>query len=161
MKLLHTINYSDDSIIVRLDAILAGTILHKLEKKPNEEWPVKFYTATHQMNDFIGNIVESDENSCSVRGVYNGYMQVVRNVKIGIDCHMAKKGERVMVTEHLNVDGKLEFLATKSRILIGDLNFINIGWSNGNKCRFQRIDVYTGESKIIVGPPCFAFLTEV
>jgi len=108
----------------------------------------KFYTATTQMKDFIGNIITTDNGICSIKGVYQGREQVVRNVKLLYN--NAKNGDRVMVTEHLNLEGKFEFLATKHRILQGDLNFINCGWKDGNKVHYYRIDIYTGDYKLLV-----------
>ncbi len=108
----------------------------------------KFYTATTQMKDFIGNILSINQKYCVVKGVYQGQMQEIKNIKICFDG--AKIGERVMVTEHLDLDGRFELLATKHRILQGDLNFINCGWKSGNKINYYRIDIYTGLSKLFV-----------
>ncbi len=51
-----------------------------------------------------------------------------------------------IVMEHLTIDGKMEFMIGKRNILDGDLNFVNYGIPNG---KHIRIDIYTGESRII------------
>ena len=59
-----------------------------------------------------------------------------------------------MVTEHLNVAGGFDMLASKSRIIDlkkPELNFINIGWSTNKSCRYLRVDPYTGETKELLG----------
>ncbi len=123
--------------------------------KPKGEWhPVQFNTATTNMTDWIGNIrelkeiPEKGEILCVVEGVYEGKMRHVSNIKL---CETINKiGERVMVTEHMNVAGGFDMLATKKRILYEgnrDINWINIGWSNDSQSKFLRIDPFTGEVK--------------
>ncbi len=110
--------------------------------------PTKFYTATTPMRDFIANITTINKDKCSVKGVYNGMMQELKKVKLCVSG--AKVGDRVMVTEHIAIDGNFELLATKKRILQGDLNFINCGWKSGGKLKYYRFDIYTGQSIYIV-----------
>jgi hypothetical protein len=50
------------------------------------------------------------------------------------------------VMEHLTVDGKMEFMVGDENILNGNQNFVNFGIPNG---KHVRIDIYTGESKVI------------
>lgn len=129
--------------------------------KPEGDWhPINFGTATTGMKDWIGNvrdlkeIPEKDEILCVVEGIYEGKMRKVPNIKLRE--MIGKIGERVMVTEHVNIAGGFDMLATKKRILdMGnkDLNWINIGWSNDNECRWLRIDPYTGEVKECIGQP--------
>lgn len=115
-------------------------------------WPVKFFTATTDLKDFIGNVVKiNSNNTCSVKGVYRGKMLTLKNIRIGESGII--KDKRVMVSEHLNVDGKMELIATLKRILLGGMNFINIGWSNKTESHITRIDIYTGETKLIYGGP--------
>lgn len=127
--------------------------------KPKGDWrPINFGTATTNMKDWIGNvrelreIPEKGEILCIVEGVYEGRMRKIPNIKLR---EMIKKiGERVMVTEHINVAGGFDMLATKKRILDSgnpDFNWINIGWSNDKECKYLRIDPYTGETKECTG----------
>ena len=116
------------------------------------EWPVQFCTATTDMKDFIGNVSSIGGGKCSVRGVYRGRDREVRGVTVASP-DVKKVGDRVMVTEHVGVDGKFGFLATKRRILKGDLNFACVGWSNEERCRYVRVDVYTGNHVEVSGPP--------
>jgi len=111
-----------------------------------DSYPVKFYTATTNMKDFIGNITNISGNKCSVKGVFYGTIKEMHNVIIHSP-KINKVGERVMVSEHITVDGRLELIATKERILKNDVNFINIGWSNQIECRYLRIDIYTGDCR--------------
>lgn len=119
----------------------------------NKAWPVMFYTATTDMRDFIGNVTEIVNNKCSVKGVYRGSMVNLKGVIIKED-KIIKVGQRVMITEHINIEGKLELLATTRRIINlsdSNLNFVNIGWSNESECYFCRIDIYTGEYRFVKG----------
>lgn len=127
--------------------------------KPAGEWrPINFGTATTNMKDWIGNVralkemPENDEVFCVVEGVYDGKMRKIPNVKLRETIKMI--GERVMVTEHINVAGGFDMLATKKRILDSgnpDLNWINIGWSNDQQSQYLRVDPYTGEVRKCVG----------
>jgi hypothetical protein len=61
-----------------------------------------------------------------------------------------------MVTEHINVAGGFDMLATTKRILDlknPNLNFVNVGWTNNKESRYIRIDPYTGEEHKCVGDP--------
>ena len=120
---------------VKREYILCGE-----DGKPSQLW----YTATNRMTDFIGNVTHIKDGMCDVRGVYLSTMQCIKNIKI-VDKLISKIGHRVMVTEHIDIEGKLELIATKKRILYGDLNFINIGSPN----KYIMIDVYTGKFKLI------------
>jgi len=94
------------------------------------------------MRDFIANVTKFEADICSVRGVYRGRMRELRNVRAYIPF---KAGERTMVTEHVDINGRFGFIATKKRILLGDLNFVNVGWSDEHRSRRLTVDIYTGE----------------
>lgn len=128
--------------------IIPGQKRHVLRRLSSEEWPFHYFTATTDMKDFIGNVRATNGSVCSVEGVYRGKMQTLRNIKIYSDF---KINERVMVTEHVDINGRFGFIATKKRVLFGDLNFINIGWSNEEGSRRLVIDIYTGEAKEMKG----------
>jgi hypothetical protein len=59
-----------------------------------------------------------------------------------------KEGGPCYIMEHLRVDGQMEYLITPENIQQGDDNFVNFGIPNG---KHLRIDIYTGESRIING----------
>ena len=145
---------------LKFETVINGEKDFEIDKSQPDEWPVRFYTGTTGMDDFIGNVLSIKDGRCVIRGVYRGVMCEVKNVII-IDKTIGKRGDRVMVTEHLNVDGAMDLIATKKPLLrtaYRDLNFINIGWSNAKRCRFLRIDVYTGETKILEQEPVFTLL---
>lgn len=137
-------------------------VVYKIESPPGDGWQrTCFETATTGMKDWIGNIREitevPDKNEIflSVEGVYEGYMQTIKGVKWR-EQGTPKIGQRVMVTEHVNVAGAFDMLATGKRILDDgnpNLNFVNIGWTNDKESRFIRIDPYTGEEHKCVGDP--------
>jgi hypothetical protein len=155
MSLDHRIEMIDNKIVLFIKPFIYNeNMRYEIEKIGEDTWPVKFFTATNDMKDFIGNVKEINGNKCSIRGIYRGSDIIVKNVII-YDKNINKINERVMVTEHINVNGEFELIATKKRILYPYLNFINIGWSNSEKCIFIRIDVYTGESKQCEGKPIY------
>lgn len=158
MDIKYRIGKENDSVVLYFTPILASQEQKYIIKQDwPDEWAVKFFTATTDMRDFIGNVTEIVGNKCSVRGIYRGSNRVINNIII-IDNQIKKVGDRVIVSEHVNIKGNLEFIATKKRILQKDINFINIGWSNTIESRYLRIDVYTGQSIYYKGTPCFAFL---
>lgn len=153
-------SFNDSECCLETKTIINGKkAVYKIGKNKSKERSVIFYTATTNIVDWIGNIREFHEKkdciTASVEGVYRGIKRKLKNIKI-LDPSISKIGDRVMVTEHLNVNGTFEMIATKKRILDlkqADLNFINIGWTDDKECRYLRIDPYTGESKYIVGNP--------
>ena len=147
-KKFYTISHQDHSIELKLKTPLRGDIVISLPKTSINSIPTSFFTATNTMKDFIGNITEINGKYCSVKGVYEGIMREVKKIQIE-DESFKTIGERVMVTEHINTCGSFELLATKRRILMGDFNFINIGWKTGEKTKYLRVDVYTGNHKVI------------
>lgn len=58
------------------------------------------------------------------------------------------KGSPCIVMEHLTIDGIMEFMIGNNNILNGNQNFVNFGIPNE---KHIRIDIYTGESRIING----------
>jgi hypothetical protein len=147
-KKLYNISCRNDSIELKLKTPLKGEIVFSLPKPTCQSVPTSFFTATSTMKDFIGNIVSIKDKKCIVKGIYEGKMREVKNIEI-VEENIKNIGERVMVTEHINTCGTFELLASKKRILMGDINFINFGWKTGNKTQYIRVDVYTGNHKLI------------
>jgi hypothetical protein len=132
-----------------------------IERQHANEWPIQSYTCTSPMSDFIGDIESIDGDKCSVKGVYRGKLLRIKNIKV-MSSEIKKPGDRVMVTEHLNVNGHFELLATKKRILLqpmlenrSTVNFINIGWSNDDRSRYLVVDIYTGNFRERTNKPLF------
>jgi hypothetical protein len=142
----------DNTLVFRFFPIIPDKKMEFKIKQPKEGyWPVKFSTATTDIRDAIGNIVSIDKkkNRAEVKMVYRGSQTVAKNVLLKEK--EAKEGQRVMVTEHINVAGGFDFLATRKRILnpqYSQLNFVNVGWSNDKESHILRIDVYTGETHL-------------
>lgn len=158
MNIDYQIGMTDDKkLFVKIMPVLSNQeVVYSIEKHRNNFLrPVKFFTATTDMRDWIGNIREMKQKDkdvlCAVEGIYRGTKRKVKNVKLRFRKNESPKvGARVMVTEHINVAGGFDLLATKIRLLDlskPDLNFINIGWSDDKECKFLRIDPYTGEVK--------------
>jgi len=149
----------DETFIKIKPTLTQKEVVYSIKRKSSKERPVQFYTGTTDMKDWIGNVREiverNDETFLSVEGIYRGKNQTLRNIK-SRDSNIKKIGDRVMVTEHLNVAGSFDMLATKRRIMDNkksELNFINIGWSTDEICRYLRTDPYTGETKECIGGP--------
>jgi len=130
---------------------------YKIIQQGKCEWPVQFFTLTTDMRDFIGNITCIEYPLCKVRGMYRGHMREVK-AKIA-DKEINKIGQRTMVMEHVDICGRMELLATKKRHLKGNMNFVNIGWSNNKMARYLSIDIYSGEYIYRTGTPCYSFLS--
>jgi len=106
--------------------------------------PLICYTATTGMVETIGNIV--DKNNAV------GYLPTVsKKFKFKIfNPFEYKKGERVYITEHIRLDGKVEYIATKHKIAQGENNFLNIGFIEKNRNNIKiQVDIITGEHKWI------------
>ncbi len=150
--LKYNILHNDNEIIAEIETILGKKININSTKKIVDAIPSKpWFTATTQMKDFIGRIKSFNYNNkiCNVFGFYMGREQNINGVKL-FNIKDFIVGERVMVTEHININGNLELIATKNRILEGDINFINIGWIKNGKIISQTIiDAYTGDFKEI------------
>lgn len=158
-EIKYKIDTKQDSIFVALKPILGSQeVVYSIGRNSSEEWPIKFYTGTTDMRDWIGNVREITKDNkgnilLKVEGIYRGKLQTLKNIK-SKDSKIQNIGDRVMVTEHLNVAGGFDMIATKIRIKDlkkPELNFINIGWSTKDSCRYLRIDPYTGETKELVG----------
>ena len=119
---------------------------YEIEKQNKYEIPFQSYTVTQPMSDGIGNVIDIniENNTCSVKCVWRGNECVLNNVIIW-DNNIKSKHDRVMVTEHLNIDGHMELVATKKRILMQGFNYFNFGWESKTSRRIIVVDVYTGE----------------
>lgn len=156
MKLDYNLIYKNDNIREWLEfefrPKLGSEVFLKMNKQDSAEYPVDFYTCCNPLDDYIGNIVSLGlDNTCSVHGYIKGAMRLVNNVTVA-DPKILKVGQRVMVTEHLNISGQIDLLATTFKILESNVSYFNFGWSNTERSRFYRIDVHTGHHVEIKGP---------
>jgi len=147
-----------NEVCVRFQPLVGRkTVEHRIASKKGE-WAIKSITGTTDMTDWIGNVTKIHGKLCSVRGVYRGKMRELQKIRVE-SSDIKKVGDRVMVTEHLNVAGKFDFIATKKRVLVqgktAGINFLNLGWSNEYGSRYLVIDIYTGEAGEWTGDPIF------
>lgn len=147
-------------MVVRVKPLIGGDeVEHRISQKGDEEWPVSFNTATSpELKDFIGDVVDIYDGKCTVKGVYRGRMQEVRNIRI-CSSDIKKVKDRVMVTEHMDVSGRLDFIATKKRVLFDVCHWVNVGWSDEKRCRHLRVDLYTGDCSEVTAAPNMSFFT--
>ena len=150
----------DGSVVLKIQPIANSRKLSYVlpPDRPTQK-PIRFYTATTDIKDFIGNVIKVEEDNVQVKCLYRGSDCELQKVR---PLEKLKEGQRVMITEHLNVNGELELVATTKRILPGnsrnDLNFVNFGWSDDKGSKYIRIDVYTGETLEINGPPNYSYV---
>jgi len=150
---LRTMTFFDGNKIgKRIKPLIGGEKECFINRQSKEEWPIQFYTNTTDLRDFIANVTSINKKICSVKGVYRGIMKELKNIRI-CSPDIKKIGDRVMVTEHIDVSGKFDFIATKKRVLSNVCHFINVGWSDHEKSRYIIIDIYTGQTRETQGPP--------
>lgn len=109
---------------------------------PDKTRPLVCYTATTGMIESIGNMI----NNNSATGYAFGNSQYIfKNVNNPFNL---SKGERVYISEHLQLNGKPEYIVSKHRIAQGANNFLNVGYIQNNQQVIKLvIDIITGEYK--------------
>lgn len=148
MKDLNIYNKDNKVFIEIKDIIFNLDRKYSLSKISENSMPIKFFTATNLMRDAIGNILNIDGNFCRAKGFIWGYKEL-GGIKI-IDKSINSIGQRIMISEHIDVNGHFELVATTKKILtIGNINFINIGWKDKDIIKYLRIDPYTGEHIVV------------
>lgn len=150
-----TIERDDDVFEKEYQNIVYGqTHRYEMSRESSDERRFECFECTNTMKDGIGNVTAIDDKrgTCSVKAVLRGQEREFVNVRI-LDTQISKVHERVMVTEHIRIDGQIELVATKRRILKGDFNFFKFGWSDGQRRRTVKVDIYTGESKTLIEGP--------
>jgi hypothetical protein len=106
---------------------------------PEGTEPFMCWTATTGMVEAIGNMTSPTE---AVGYAFSNpqYKFTVKNPK------GYKKGDRVIITEHLTLDQEDEYLVTQHNIGHGDINFVNLGYTrNGEHIIRLTVDLITGE----------------
>lgn len=127
--------------------ILGGELhRYKIRRQHDGEERFDCWEATTQMTDGIGNVtaIDQERGVCSVEAVMRGSQCKLDNVRI-LDARISRVHERVMVSEHVRLDGAMELVATKERILQGNRNFFKFGWMDGQRRRTVKVDIFTGE----------------
>jgi len=121
--------------------LIGGRKRYRIEL-PLEASPVAYKTLTSNMRVWDGQMVKN-EPARSVALI----QEMGRLVEVtGVLIKEVSNGHPCIVMEHLNIDGKMEFMIGDTNILCGDQNFVNFGIPNG---KHIRIDIYTGECRII------------
>ena len=129
----HTLKYTP--------IIIGASQRYRLEL-PNGLTPVRWWTMTTDMRSWLGEVVEVT-GGAAVAVVRQGSKLVT------VTGHLSsavKTGWPCCVMEHLRIDGTMEYLIGTINIQMENKNFVNFGIPNG---KHLRIDIYTGESRII------------
>ncbi len=111
---------------------------------PLEATPVRWWTLTNNMGLWTGEVTEVTTDSATAITIHRGKLVEVSGKIAG----SLKKGGPCYIMEHLSIDGIMEYLICSEIIQSGNKNFVNFGTPNG---KHLRIDIYTGESKVING----------
>jgi len=94
------------------------------------------FTATTDMQQAVGKVADG-----GIRTVWDGSLKEITNARYIGEISV---GDRVWLTEHLTLSGKMELVASKRQPACGDINFINVISSKTRKKRV-KIDIITGE----------------
>ena len=124
--------------------ILVGGVKKYIIGLPVEASPVRFWTITTPMRSWDGEVLWCGPERSVALVRSDGGMHPLE----GRTMAPMKSGEPCVVMEHLQINGKIEYMISSSNIMDGGKNFVNFGIPNG---RHVRIDIYTGESRIIDG----------
>lgn len=103
-----------------------------------ETRPIIFWTATTDMKSCFGVFYQWINDSTAIvdtrKGQFSG--KVYGNIKLG---------QLAYVSEHLSIDGNIDYIITAKQIIKDDNNFINYGSKN----HYLRIDMFNGDCKEI------------
>lgn len=124
--------------------ILVGGVKKYIIDLPVEASPVRFWTITSPMQSWDGQVLTYAPECATVALRVRDETVVVEATPI----EELYPEFPCVVMEHLKVDGTMEYMVGKANIMRGGKNFVNYGIPNG---RHVRIDIYTGESRIIDG----------
>ncbi|RKY43076.1 MAG: hypothetical protein DRP85_00845 [Candidatus Makaraimicrobium thalassicum] len=103
--------------------------------------PYVYYTATTGMLECIGTLIS--ENEAEGYALHNPKKRFKIKNPFNI-----KVGERVIITEHINLEGQQEYLVSKHRLYCGDVNYVHLALQKNDKIKeVLRIDVMTGACK--------------
>jgi len=132
--------------IIEIDCY-CGSFTHREKIDENEKFKLmKTATTPMRINAHIGNVCKIDNGFCNVDVSVDKKLIKIKNVRI-LDKDL-KVFQRVILSEHVNVDGQIEWIATRRPLQTGDLNFLVMCKTKNNKIiSKKRIDVVTGEIK--------------
>ena len=111
---------------------------------PVDAAPIRFWTMTTDMWLWNGQVTKTSQGRAWALIRHSNRIVEVYGVQVGVlvpDSHCC-------VMEHLNINGEMELMIGPANILDGNKNFVNFGIP-GDK--YLRIDIYTGDSRIING----------
>jgi len=105
--------------------------------------PIAFKTMTTDMSCWNGQVIDIKNGRAKalIYTKHNGFSEVVGDL---VDILVVNSP--CIVSEHLKVDGKLDYFISSSNIICNNINFINFGVPNK---KFVRIDIYTGEHILV------------
>ena len=109
-----------------------------------DEKPKVFKTMTTDMKSYFGHILDIYDNKDD-----NHPYALVQTSVGTIEARVlgqVKPKHPCWVWEHLKIDGHMELVVTSERVLENNINFINYGVPLQ---RYLRIDIYTGEWRLI------------
>lgn len=111
---------------------------------PEDSSPVQFWTITVPMMGWNGEVIETSPGRAKAVIWHLNKLTTLEGIVttplvVGMPC---------VVMEHLNVDGYLEYMIGRVNIMQETKNFVNFGIPGG---KHIRIDIYTGDSRIING----------
>jgi len=109
---------------------------------PLDAAPIVYKTLTTGMRYWTGQVFEVADGHARAFIRQAGSLITIKADLVG----KVSQGDPCFVMEHLNIDGEMEFMIGPKNILNGDQNFVNFGIPQG---KHIRIDIYTGQSKVI------------
>lgn len=119
--------------------IIGARMRYRLEL-PVGATPRLYKTMTTGMRTWNGQVLKTSHGSATA--LLEPNTSPVDGVVVG----PIKTGGPCVIMEHITVDGYFQYMIGDKNILNGNLNFINFGIPGG---KHIRIDIYTGESRII------------
>ncbi len=122
--------------------ILVGAEQRYRLELPTDASPIVYKTLTNGMRCWYGQLTKSCYGQAGAFIREGGTIIEIEGKLI----HNVANGGPCAVMEHLTIDGEMKLMIGPRNILNGDQNFINFGIPSG---KHIRIDIYTGESKVI------------
>lgn len=113
-----------------------------LELEDLHKTPVIFKTMTTDMKSIFGEIKSIYNNG---KGIF-AYVDIRQGTVEARVVGPVSPSHPCWVTEHLTLDGHMELVVSSKQILQGNINFINFGIPMH---KYIKIDIYTGESRLI------------
>ena len=124
--------------------ILTGVKQRYILALPVDLSPLVYRTMTTNMASWDGEVLWLNTVAAGAVIWHSGQLHKVSGCIFG----KLDKGGPCSVLEHLNVDGEMDFIITDKENIQTNDNYVNFGIRDG---KHMRIDIYTGEYRIING----------